>query len=92
MSSVSIKELKSHLDRYIAAVKSGEVVVVTEGGQPVARIVKEPAADAGDREALEKLAARGLVQLPTRKRNKATLPRLNLRGEPLSKAIIEDRG
>lgn len=34
----SISILKAHLSRYLAAVKAGEEVIVTERGRPVARI------------------------------------------------------
>lgn len=38
MRRASITELKARLSRYLAAVKAGEEVVVTERGKPVARI------------------------------------------------------
>lgn len=39
---VGIRELKSHLSQYLAKVRAGEVVVVTDRGEPVARIVPTP--------------------------------------------------
>ncbi len=38
MKRASISELKAKLSRYLAAVKAGEEVIVTERGRPVARI------------------------------------------------------
>ncbi|HLY67770.1 MAG TPA: type II toxin-antitoxin system prevent-host-death family antitoxin [Chloroflexota bacterium] len=35
---VGIRELKSHLSRYIAQARSGEPVVVTDRGKPVVRL------------------------------------------------------
>lgn len=39
---VGIRELKSHLSQYLAKVRGGETIVVTDRGQPVARIVPTP--------------------------------------------------
>jgi prevent-host-death family protein len=36
--NVGIRELKSHLSKYIARVRAGETVVVTDRGKPVARL------------------------------------------------------
>jgi len=39
MNKASISILKAHLSRYLDAVKSGEEVIVTERGRPVARLI-----------------------------------------------------
>jgi prevent-host-death family protein len=36
--NVGIRELKLHLSKYIARVRAGETVVVTDRGRPVARL------------------------------------------------------
>jgi prevent-host-death family protein len=92
MTTVGIRELRNNLSRYLAAVRKGEEVLVTDRGKPVARIVKEPSAKSPDREALRRLAARGLVRLPTRERTRDVPLPLELPGKPLSEIIIEDRG
>jgi prevent-host-death family protein len=38
MKKASISILKAHLSQYLAAVKAGEEVIVTERGRPVARL------------------------------------------------------
>jgi prevent-host-death family protein len=38
-TEVGIRELKAHLGAYLRRVKAGETVIVTERGQPIARIV-----------------------------------------------------
>jgi len=38
MKKASISILKAHLSRYLDAVKSGEEIIVTERGRPVARL------------------------------------------------------
>jgi len=39
METVAVAKLKASLSRYLASVKRGEEVLVTERGKPVARIV-----------------------------------------------------
>ena len=40
MTTVSVHEAKTHLSRLLRAVEAGEEVVITRGGEPVARIEK----------------------------------------------------
>ncbi|MDR3360718.1 MAG: type II toxin-antitoxin system prevent-host-death family antitoxin [Bifidobacteriaceae bacterium] len=39
MTTVSVREAKTHLSRLLAAVERGEDVVIARSGQPVARLV-----------------------------------------------------
>lgn len=39
---VGVRELKSHLSQYLAKVRGGETIVVTDRGEPIARIVPTP--------------------------------------------------
>ncbi len=39
MTTVSLTQLRRHLSKYLAMVKSGEELLVTERGKPVARIL-----------------------------------------------------
>lgn len=54
---VGIRELKSHLSRYLASVRRGEVIVVTDRGVPVARL--EPVRPAEAPAALKRLVDAG---------------------------------
>lgn len=66
MKSAGVAELKAHLSRYLASVKEGEEVMVTERGRPIARLVPlDPQVRQEVR--LEHLARLGLVKLPTRR-------------------------
>lgn len=56
-----VSELKASLSRYIARVKRGEEVVVTERGKPVAKLVPMPRADDADMERLRELEQRGVL-------------------------------
>ncbi len=39
---VGVRELKQHLSQYLRRVRDGEIVIVTDRGAPVARIVPTP--------------------------------------------------
>ncbi len=53
---VGVRELRNNLRRWLAEVKKGKEIVVTERGKPIARIVS-----ARGRRTLEQLVAEGLV-------------------------------
>jgi prevent-host-death family protein len=55
-----VRDLKNHLSRYLELVRTGEEIVVTDRGKPVARLT--PVDAATDR--LAKLIAAGIVQAP----------------------------
>ena len=92
MSTVGVRELKNRLTQYLRRTKQGDEVVVTERGKPIALIQPIQSAErAASLDArLARLAAQGLVTLPTR----APLKRVRLvkiAGAPLSKTILRDR-
>lgn len=92
MSVVGVKELKNRLTQYLRRTKRGEEVVVTEWGRPIALIQPIQSADqvASLDARLAKLAAQGLLTLPTHKPlRKVRLVKVS--GPPLSKTILEDR-
>ncbi len=39
VTTVGIRELKTHLSKYVRQVKSGDTIVITDHGKPVGRIV-----------------------------------------------------
>jgi prevent-host-death family protein len=92
MSAVGIKELKNRLTQYLRRVKQGEEVIVTERGKPVALIQPIQSAErpASLEARLARLAALGLVTLPTHKPLKRVRP-VKVSGPPISKTILEDR-
>ena len=92
MSAVGVRELKNRLTHYLQRAKKGEEVIVTERGRPVAVLQSLEHADraATVETRLARLAARGLVTLPTRKSFGRTRP-LRISGPPVSKTILEDR-
>lgn len=92
MSRVGVKELKNRLTHYLRRTKQGEEVIITERGKPIALI--QPIQSAERVMSLDarlaRLAAQGLVSLPTHKPLKQV--RLaKVSGPPISKIIVEDR-
>ncbi|MDZ7696953.1 MAG: type II toxin-antitoxin system prevent-host-death family antitoxin [Deltaproteobacteria bacterium] len=86
-----MKEVKNNLSRLLARVKSGEVVVITDRGKAVARIVKENQEDKAVREALMPLVQQGLIALPSRSITKVGLCAAEVPGKPVSEMVIADR-
>ena len=91
MISAGIKEVKNNLSRLLARVKTGEEVLITDRGKPVARIIKENQGDKSIRAVLEPLVQKGLIVLPSRSILKDRLSAIKVPGEPVSKMVIEDR-
>lgn len=92
MSSVGIKELKNRLTQYLRRTKQGDEIIVTERGQPIALIQSiQSAGQIASLDArLARLAARGLVTLPTHKPLKR-VRLVRVSGPPISRTVLEDR-
>lgn len=93
MINAGVKEIKNNLSRYLAAVKSGDEVIITERGKPIARIIREKPDAKSIRAALAPLVKDGLISLPsTRLKKKPILsPQHPVSGTPVSEMVIEDR-
>jgi prevent-host-death family protein len=66
MRRVSIATLKARLSEYLAAVKAGEEVIVTDRGRPVARLAPVNVPEQADAR-MQQLIRAGLVRPPIRK-------------------------
>lgn len=92
--AVGIRELKTHLSRYVREVKNGDEILVSERGRIIARLV--PAGSHSEKarfqDLLLKLSAEGQIILP-RIHKKAERPakRKRVHGTPFSDAVLEDR-
>ena len=68
MKAAKVSELKASLSKYLARVKRGEQVVITERGRPVAKLVPMPPRATGISEAewsrLLDLQRRGILEMP----------------------------
>jgi prevent-host-death family protein len=94
MKTAAVSTLKAKLSEYLASVKRGEEVIVTERGRPIARLgpIEQRVRDD---ERLSRLVARGLIR-PGRGNLRELLPALradktNVPLEAILRAIREDR-
>lgn len=67
MKAVRVSELKASLSAYLARVKRGEEVVVTQRGKPIAKLVPLDAAELGSVSRLASLERLGVIRLGTAK-------------------------
>ena len=59
--TASVSEVKASLSAYLARVKAGEEVIVTDRGTPIAKLVPLHAADDAEGQRLMRLVAEGVV-------------------------------
>lgn len=88
MMEVGVRELRENLRAFLDHAKTGDVIVVTERGKPIARLT-----GANEDAAYERLVAQGVVTPARRPRQPVDVNRLpRLRGRPtLSDIVIEQR-
>lgn len=97
MKTVNVAKLKASLSEYLAAVKNGEEVIVTERSKPIARLMPLPAPDNNEREWLYQMAAEGRLILPEQWPTKESMQRFLARPKPedpeglVLEALLEDR-
>src|SRR5438132_9992463 len=69
MQRVGSREFKNRLGRYLRAVRNGQMLLVTDRGQPVAKVCP-PEQDSDSQptlaEVLRRLEAEGIIRLPKR--------------------------
>lgn len=86
---VGIRELRLNLSRYVARVRTGTEVIVTDHGRPVARLAAIDEEEAHH----ARLIREGIVQPAKRPKSTSLPPPIPLEGEgPLvSEMVLEDR-
>lgn len=85
-STVGIRDLKNGLSGYIDRVRSGEQVIVTDRGRPVAKLSPLDAAE--DR--LAELVAAGIVQAPASQTRRRRSSRIKPKGS-VSDLVADQR-
>jgi len=97
LESAGVADLKARLSEYLARVKSGEEVLVTDRGRPIARLVPVGAEAVADDEAeVARLAAmqrEGLVRLGSGKLSEGFFERERPEDSEgsLVEAVLEER-
>ena len=92
MRKVGSREFKNRLGQYLAAVRKGQSLLITDRGKPVAKL-SPPDAEGDPVDSLEarlkELEAQGFIRLP--KRPMRSFKAVRSRGKLASEMIIEDR-
>jgi prevent-host-death family protein len=86
---VGVRELRNGLSEYLARVKKGERIEVTQRGEAIALLLPLPSEDP-TASALLELVLGGAVSWSGGKPRGAE-PLLVVRGRPLSRTVLEDR-
>jgi prevent-host-death family protein len=89
MTSVGIRELKAHFSQYLARVKRGERIIVSERGKPIASL--SPADEASLDRRVHELVRRGLARWSGGKPRGLRRPVHLAGGSSLAETIISDR-
>jgi prevent-host-death family protein len=87
MTTVGIRELKSHLSHYLRLVQDGESVVVTDRGREIA-VIEAPGAE---RDALRRLMESGMVKWSGGKPKVPDGPPIKISGGPISQTVVDMR-
>ena len=91
MERIGVRELRQHASRYLAMVKAGETVEVTERGELVALLAPPP----GPRTARDRLVAAGRLVPATSPTGRLRSPRPvpSTAGEPTNQELLDaERG
>src|SRR5256886_15776876 len=93
MKTAAVSKLKASLSEYLARVKAGEEVIVTERGKPIAKIVPFGGNQAEIPAHLLEKARAGLIRLGSGKLPKGfwKMPRPTVPGGAGVKAVLEER-
>lgn len=87
---IGLREANQHFSRVIRAVRAGTEVLLTDRGRPVA-VIKPIRQANSDEDALQRLAAAGLLR-PATKRGPMPFHRpVPLQGPPITQTLREDR-
>lgn len=92
--TVGVRELKTHLSKYLKDVKRGGEIVVSERGKDIAMILplKSLSEQSLIISALLKLSVEGKIILPfSLKKPSVLMGRKKVKGTPFSDGVIEDR-
>lgn len=90
LRKTGIKELKASLSETLARVKEGDEILITERGQPIARIVPV----LSEEEAIQEMVRKGIVRPPTKPMDVEAFLRMPWPEDPeglVLAALIDDR-
>ena len=89
--NVSVRDLKNGLSEYLHRVRAGERLVVTDRGRPIAEVLPLGESKVSAKERLLRLSEAGELSLP-RGRGLPDVKPMRVKGKPVSRTLLEDRG
>ena len=87
---LGLREANQHFSKAIKAVRTGQDVILTERGQPIA-VIKPIREDQDRTAALERMSDEGLITLPSRRGSLPRFQPIRVKGKGLSQTILDDR-
>jgi prevent-host-death family protein len=88
---VSVRDLKDHLSEYLRRVEKGERLVVTDRKRPIAEIGPVTSGRLTQEQWFAFLDEHGELTRAARPRKFADVRPTRIRGQPLSKTILDER-
>jgi len=88
--TIGARELKTRLGAYLRQVRSGQTIVVTDRGEPVAELRPLAESAKGEAARLQKLVALGVLSRKSREPLKPFKP-IRVSGQPLSATLMKER-
>ena len=87
---MGLRDANQQFSKAIRAVKSGEEVILTDRGKPIAVI--KPYRETDDKTAtIRKLEVAGVLRSATRTSSMPDRQPIRIKGRPLSETVVEDR-
>lgn len=87
---MGLREANQRFSKAVKAVKSGEEVVLTDRGQPIA-VIKPLRVGRRQADAIRRMVAAGLLRPATRPGPMSPFRARSIKGRPISRAISEER-
>ena len=93
MKSIAVSKIKASLSQYLKIIKAGEEVLITDRGEPVAKMVPIESGDLKLPPHLMEMERNGLIRIGTGKIKKSfwTLPRPSDMKSSARKALLKER-
>jgi antitoxin (DNA-binding transcriptional repressor) of toxin-antitoxin stability system len=85
VEKATISQLKNRLSRYLKKVRAGEIILILDRDQPIARIERVEASGRAD-ERIRRLEKQGVLRRPTRALRLDSLPPMP---SPASRSVVE---
>jgi prevent-host-death family protein len=92
MKRASVSQAKNSLSAYLAEVREGNSILITDRGEPVAVLAPVPRQQAAQRDVLRKLIRQGVVRAPLKQKSRALPPLVKVASNTIALDILaQDR-